>query len=145
MWQIWLIIAGVCLIIEIITTGFLVFWFSLGALLAMIVSLFTENIIIQTTLFIISSTILIFATKPFLKKFAKHDESVKTNVYSIIGKTGIVTTDIDSINGTGQIKVDGEIWSAIGEKELTISKGTEVEIKEIKGVKAIVAPLKLNV
>lgn len=145
MWQIWLIIAGVCLIIEIITTGFLVFWFSLGALLAMIVSLFTDNIIIQTTLFIISSTILIFATKPFLKKFAKHDESVKTNVYSIIGKTGIVTTDIDSINGTGQIKVDGEIWSAIGEKELTISKGTEVEIKEIKGVKAIVAPLKLNV
>ena len=145
MWQIWLIIAGVCLIIEIITTGFLVFWFSLGALLAMIVSLFTENIIIQTTLFIISSTILIFATKPFLKKFEKHDESVKTNVYSIIGKTGIVTTDIDSINGTGQIKVDGEIWSAIGEKELTISKGTEVEIKEIKGVKAIVAPLKLNV
>ena len=145
MWQIWLIIAGVCLIIEIITTGFLVFWFSLGALLAMIVSLFTENIIIQTTLFIISSTILIFATKPFLKKFAKHDESVKTNVYSIIGKTGIVTTDIDSINGTGQIKVDGEIWSAIGEKELTISKGTEVEIKEIKGVKAIVSPIKLNV
>lgn len=145
MWQIWLIIAGVCLIIEIITTGFLVFWFSLGALLAMIVSLFTDNIIIQTTLFIISSTILIFATKPFLKKFAKHDESVKTNVYSIIGKTGIVTTDIDSINGTGQIKVDGEIWSAIGEKELTISKGTEVEIKEIKGVKAIVSPIKLNV
>ena len=145
MWQIWLIIAGVCLIIEIITTGFLVFWFSLGALLAMIVSLFTDNIIIQTTLFIISSTILIFATKPFLKKFAKHDESVKTNVYSIIGKTGIVTTDIDSINGNGQIKVDGEIWSAIGEKELTISKGTEVEIKEIKGVKAIVSPIKLNV
>ena len=145
MWQIWLIIAGVCLIIEIITTGFLVFWFSLGALLAMIVSLFTDNIIIQTTLFIISSTILIFATKPFLKKFAKHDESVKTNVYSIIGKTGIVTTDIDSINGTGQIKVDGEIWSAIGEKELTISKGTEVEIKEIKGVKVIVSPIKLNI
>ena len=43
MWQIWLIIAGICLIIEIITTGFLVFWFSIGALLAMITSLFTNN------------------------------------------------------------------------------------------------------
>ena len=145
MWQIWLIIAGICLIIEIITTGFLVFWFSIGALLAMITSLFTNNIIIQTTIFIISSTILIFATKPFLKKFAKHNDSVKTNVYSIIGKTAIVTNDINSINGTGQIKVDGELWSAIGEKKLNIPKGTEVEIKEIKGVKVIVSPIKLNI
>lgn len=145
MWQIWLIIAGICLIIEIITTGFLVFWFSIGALLAMITSLFTNNITIQTTIFIISSTILIFATKPFLKKFAKHDDSVKTNVYSIIGKTAIVTTDIDSVNGTGQIKVDGELWSAIGEKELNIPKGTKVEIKEIKGVKVIVSPIKLKI
>lgn len=145
MWQIWLIIAGICLIIEIITTGFLVFWFSIGALLAMITSLFTNNITIQTTIFIISSTILIFATKPFLKKFAKNDDSVKTNVYSIIGKTAIVTTDIDSINGTGQIKVDGELWSAIGEKELNIPKGTKVEIKEIKGVKVIVSPIKLKI
>lgn len=145
MWQIWLIIAGICLIIEIITTGFLVFWFSIGALIAMITSLFTNNIIIQTTIFIISSTILIFATKPFLKKFAKHNDSVKTNVYSIIGKTAIVTNDINSINGTGQIKVDGELWSAIGEKKLNIPKGTEVEIKEIKGVKVIVSPIKLNI
>jgi membrane protein implicated in regulation of membrane protease activity len=145
MWQIWLIIAGVCLIIEIITTGFLVFWFSIGSLFAMIVSLFTDNIIIQTTVFVISSTILIFATKPFLKKFAKHDNTIKTNVYSIIGKTGIVVADIDPINSTGQIKVDGEVWSAISDKDISIPKGTEVEIKEIKGVKAIVSPIKLNV
>ena len=33
MWQIWLIIAGICLIIEIMTVGFLIFWFAIGALL----------------------------------------------------------------------------------------------------------------
>ena len=71
MWQIWLIIAGVCLIGEIMTTGFLVFWLSIGALLSMIVSFFTDNVIIQTAVFVISSAILIFATKPFVKKFAK--------------------------------------------------------------------------
>ena len=48
MWQIWLIIAGICLIIEIMTVGFLIFWFAIGALLAMVTSLFTDNIIIQT-------------------------------------------------------------------------------------------------
>ena len=142
MWQIWLIIAGVCLVIEIITVGFLIFWLAIGAILAMIVSFFTDNLIVQTAVFVISSTILIFATKPFLKKFTSNKESIKTNVYSIIGKVGIVTNDINSINGNGQIKVDGEVWSAIGENEINIPKGTEVEIIEIKGVKAIVSPKK---
>ena len=47
MWQTWIIIAGFCFIIEIATVGFLVFWFGIGALIAMIVSLFTTNIAIQ--------------------------------------------------------------------------------------------------
>ena len=140
MWQIWLIIAGVCLIGEIMTTGFLVFWLSIGALLSMIVSFFTDNVIIQTAVFVISSAILIFATKPFVKKFAK-TKDVKTNAYSIIGKNGIVTTDIDSINSKGQVKVDGETWSAVGKDDIDIQKGTEIEVLEIKGVKAIVKPV----
>lgn len=98
MWQIWLIIAGVCLIIEIMTVGFLIFWFAIGALVAMIVSLFTDNLIIQTAIFVISSTILIFATKPFVKKFVSNKNPIKTNVYSTVGKIGIVTKDINSIN-----------------------------------------------
>ena len=142
MWQIWLIIAGVCLIIEILTTGFLVFWFAVGALLSMFVSLFTDNIIIQTAIFIISSTILIFATKPFVNKFIHNKNNVKTNAFSLIGKTGIVTKNIDSINGNGQVKVNGEIWSAIGTDEINIQKDTEVKIEEIKGVKLIVSPIK---
>lgn len=41
----------------------------------------------------------------------------------------------------GQVKVDGEVWSAIGINDMNIPQGTEVEIKEIKGVKAIVSPI----
>ncbi|MCI8471030.1 MAG: NfeD family protein [Clostridia bacterium] len=141
MWQIWLIIAGICFIIEIMTVGFLIFWFAIGALLTMVVSLFTDNIIVQTSVFVISSTILIFATKPFVQKFVNQKSDIKTNVYSKIGKTGIVTKDIDSICSLGQVKVDGEVWSAIGLNDSTISQGTEVEIKEIKGVKVVVAPI----
>ncbi len=141
MWQIWLIIAGICLIIEIMTVGFLIFWFSVGALLTMIVSFFTDNLIIQTSVFVLSSTILIFATKPFVQKFVNKKEGIKTNVYSTVGKTGIVTKDINSIESCGQIKVEGEVWSAMGFNDMNIPQGTEVEIKEIKGVKAIVTPI----
>lgn len=139
-WYIWLILAGLFLIIEIFTLGFLVFWLSIGALLTMFVSFFTKNLIIQMSVFVVSSTILIFATKPFVKKFTENSQQIKTNVYYLIGKIGIVTKEINPIHSTGQIKVNGELWSAISKDEQTIPKGTEIEILEVNGVKVIVAP-----
>lgn len=141
MWQFWLIAAGVFFIVEMITVGFLVFWFGIGALLAMIVSFFTSNVIIQATVFIVSSTLLIFATKPFVKRFVKNNDTAPTNVYSIIGKRGKVTEEIDNIQGTGIVKVAGEEWSAICNGNTTIPKGTEVEVLEVRGVKVLVEPI----
>ena len=140
MWQVWLIIAGLFFVGEIATVGFLIFWFGIGALIAMIVSFFTSNIIIQTTIFVISSTILIFATKPFVKKFADVKRT-NTNVYSIIGKKALVIKTIDPIHSVGQIKINGEVWTAESENHQVIDEGSEVEILEIKGVKAIVKPI----
>ena len=142
MWQIWLIIAGICLIVEIFTVGFLIFWFSIGALIAMLISFFTTNVIIQTTVFIITSTILIFATKPFVKKFVDVKKT-NTNVYSIIGKKAFVIKNIDPIHSVGQIKINGEVWTAESENNQIIEEGSEVEILEIKGVKAIVKPVQV--
>ena len=141
MWQIWLIAAGVFLILEIFTMGFLVFWLSIGCLLAMLVSFVTNSIIIQTTVFVLSSGLLIFATKPLVNKFAEKDNT-KTNVYSLAGKKAIVIEDIDWSTGSGQIKIEGQVWSAKTSEQLNISKGTEVEIEKIEGVKAFVKPLK---
>ena len=141
MWYIWLIMAGIFLIAEIITVGFLIFWLSIGSLFAMITSLFTDNLVIQTAVFVISSTILIFVTKPFVKKFATNKNPIKTNVYSIIGKNGIVTQDINPIEAVGQIKISGEVWSATSQDNQIIPKDTKVRVLEIKGVKAIVEPV----
>ncbi len=142
MWQIWLIASGVFLIAEVFTVSFLVFWLSIGALLAMLVSFFTTNVVVQMTVFVISSGLLIFATRPLVNKLAKKDV-VSTNVYSIIGKRAIVVEDIDNNTGRGQIKVDGEIWSAKTQEQHSIPKGSEVEIESINGVKAYVKPINI--
>ena len=110
MWQYWLIASGVFFVGEIITVGFLLFWFGVAALIAMIVSFFTSNLIIQMTVFVISSVILIFATKPFVKKFV-NQKTVVTNALSIVGKKGIVLQEVDTMKG--QVKIGGEIWSAL--------------------------------
>ena len=137
MWQIWLLLAGLFFIGEMITVGFLIFWLGIGALLAMIVSFFTTNIIIQTAVFVIFSIILILATKPFVKRFVDVKKT-NTNVFSIIGKKALVIKEIDPINAKGQIKVNSEIWSAESENGEKIEEGSEVEIIRITGVKAIV-------
>lgn len=141
MWQIWLVLAVFFLALEIVTTGFLVFWFSIGALIAMCSSFFIESTIIQTTIFLISSTILLFATKSFVQKVTKKDMNIQTNVYSIQNKIGKVTLDINPIEGNGQIKVNGEVWSAKSSNDIPIPKDTEVLVEKIDGVKAIVRPL----
>ena len=142
MWHIWLIIAGVCFIIEMMTVGFLVFWFGVGALLTMIVSLiFPDNIILQASIFVISSTLLIFLTKPLVNKLSKSDKKVATNAFSIIGKKGIVTQDINETHGVGQIKIAGEVWSAKTADGSIIEKGTQIEVIKIDGVKAVVEPI----
>ena len=104
----------------------------------MIVSFFTDSIIIQATTFVISSSILIFATRKFVNFFTKNDKPNQVN--SVIGKVGKVTVDISPIDGKGQIKIGGDAWSAISENEEPIEKGTEVIITNITGVKAVVRP-----
>ena len=77
MWYYWLILAGIFLTIEIINSGFLIFWFTIGALIAMIISIFTSNVVIQASIFLIVSVILLFATRPFVQKVMKKKKKNK--------------------------------------------------------------------
>ncbi len=142
MWLLWLIISGFFFILEMATTGFLVFWLGLGALLTMVVSFFTQNIFIQTAVFVVSSILFIFLTRPFVDKFvSKKEKKIETNAYSIIGEKAIVTKEINSLKGVGQININGDIWSAKTENDQVIPSGTAVKILRIDGVKAVVASL----
>ena len=133
MWPFWLIIAGLCLVIEIYTVGFFIFWFGIGALFALLTSFFTNNLFIQIVVFLVSSSLLVILTKPLMKKFTKNAKTVPTNFFSLSGKKGIVTKKIDCNNSTGQVKVKGELWSAISDED--IEKDAKVKVLNIDGVK----------
>lgn len=139
MWYFWLILAGIFVIAEIATVGFLIFWLSLCSLCAMLTSFFTDNIIIQTAVFVVTSVLFIFLTRPLAKKLAKTDNTLVTNAFSIIGKKAIVIKEINPTLGVGQIKIDGQVWTAKSTNEEIISEGTEVLILNIDGVKAVVS------
>jgi len=142
MWYIWLIAAGVFFISEIATEGFLICWLGVGAVLAMLTSFICNNVFIQTLVFVVSSVLLILLTKPLVNKYIKNSKTVITNSNALIDKTGIVTIAINSLEATGQVKVNGEIWSAKSEENTIIEKDTKVKILKIDGVKLVVAPIK---
>ena len=139
MWLVWLVIAGALFVGEILTAGFLLLWFAIAAVIAMLVSFVTTNLFIQVLVFVIVSILLLIFTRPLLSKYVKSNNTI-TNSNAIIGKMAIVTEEISFLNSTGQINVDGEVWSAkTMDPNLTIPKGSRVEIIGIDGVKACVA------
>ena len=59
-------------------------------------------------------------------------------VYSIINKTAVVTKEINTAEGVGQISINGDIWSAKTKDDTVIPENTKVKVLDIDGVKAVV-------
>lgn len=134
-WLFWLILIVVLTVIEVATVNLLTIWFVMSGIVALIVSFFTDNIVITSSVFIILGVILLFTTRPLFTRVLK-SKNEKTNLDRVIGMTGVVTEEIKK-NVIGEVRVDGKKWSAIANK--TIKVGEEVQIEKIEGVKLIVS------
>ena len=130
----WLILFVILIILELCTINLTTIWFAFGALLAYVTSLFFDNVIIQTTVFLVVSVATLIFTRPIVKKYLLKKPS-RTNADMLIGKVGIVTKEIVKDN-VGEVKIDGKYWSAKSNKK--IKEGSKVEILSIEGVKLIV-------
>ncbi|NCB75197.1 MAG: NfeD family protein [Clostridia bacterium] len=138
---IWIGVAVLFAIIEAATMGLTTIWFSAGGVVACIASILGAPVSVQIIVFIVSSILLLYFTKPLAEKKLKIG-SEKTNVEALAGQIGIVTEDITP-HSTGQVKINGQIWTAIADRqEVTIFQETEVKILRVEGVKLIVTPIK---
>lgn len=133
----WLIAAIAFGFIEAITLGIATIWFSIGALIAWVFSLFNTPLWVQIVVFLVSSSVLLYFTRPIAQKYLKIGHT-KTNAETIKGKTGIVIKEIDNLQGTGQVKVGGQIWSAKTYNDEKVPEDSIVEILDIQGVKLVV-------
>ena len=135
---IWLALAVIFLIIEAITVGLATIWFAAGAFAAFVLSLLNVPVLAQVVIFLaVSCCLLVFTRKIFVEKLRTGSES--TNVDALIGETGIVTEEIRPLT-VGQVKINGQVWSALGKDDETIEKDRLVKVIAIEGVKLIVLP-----
>lgn len=141
-YMIWLIVAVAAAVIEGATMGLASIWFVPPALIVLLLSLTGIPLWLQIVIFVVLSILAFVFLYPWAKKHLKLGKT-KTNYEAVIGKTGVVLLTIDNMKAEGQVKVDGQIWSAKSSVEdVLIEKGKEVKILEVKGVKIICEELK---
>ena len=137
---IWLIVFVVLVIIEIITMGLTTIWFAGGALVATLAAAVHAPLCVQIVLFLVVSALLLFFTRPVAVKYFNKDR-VRTNVERLIGQQAIVISEINNLQGIGQVTVNGQEWSARStDEEAAIPVGCVVIIERVSGVKLIVTP-----
>lgn len=130
MFYFWLSLVIFLGFMEVITINLVSVWFVISGLVALAISFFTDNFVIQFAVFVILGIILLATTKSTLEK--KLIKKEKTNFDRVIGMKGIVTEEITK-NEVGEVKVDGKKWSAVSKQSFKI--GDEVKILKINGVK----------
>ncbi len=138
----WLGLAVLLGIIEAGTLGLVTIWFAIGSLIAMLVALAGLGFQWQFTAFMIASLVLLYFTKPFLKKFLKQ-KTERTNADMVLGEKGKVVQRISHFNNTGQVRVKGQIWTAKAFDRSEIEVDELVEVLEINGVTLLVR--KINI
>ena len=145
MWLVWLSVAIIALIVEVVTTALVSVWVCAGALVAMILALCGADLLVQViamaVVTVITFVICMIWIKPRLDERKKRFVQ-PTNADRCIGSEGVVIKDIDPVNGKGQIKVDGQVWSA--KAPVAIAEGTTVKVTALEGVKAVVEPVQDN-
>ncbi len=140
----WLIVLIVCIGIELPTLGLTTIWFAGGALVAIFAAVVGAPIWLQAVLFIVVSLLLLFFTRPVAVKYFNKDR-VKTNVESMVGRQAIVISEIDNLQGIGQVTVGGQEWSArSADDQVSIAVGAVVTVVAINGVKLVVKEQQLQ-
>ncbi len=135
---VWLVILVVLVIIELVTMGLTTIWFAGGALVAAIAALLRVPFSVQTILFLLVSAVLLFFTRPLAVKYFNKDR-IRTNAESLVGRQAIVISEIDNLQGTGQVNVGGMEWSARTKEDgVRLPVGTVTTVLAINGVKLVV-------
>lgn len=135
---VWLVILVTLVVIELATMGLTTVWFAGGALVAALASLLRLPIFVQVILFLVVSGLLLYFTRPLAVKYFNKDR-VRTNAESLVGRQAIVISEIDNLQGIGQVSVGGMEWTARSKRDDTpLPVGAVVIVLAINGVKLIV-------
>ena len=128
---IWLAVAAVMAVVEVVSFGLITMWFVIGALAA-----FAANLLGADLLFLVVSVVCLVALRPV---FVKYRDRGKQEEPTHVGQTAVVVEDVDNEGLTGRVETDNRMtWAARSADGSFIPQGAVVRIVGQESVKLIV-------
>ncbi len=135
----WIVVAVIFFIAEIVTPSFFLMWFGVGALSASIASVFLADVVTQGVVFVGISLMLVVLSRPIANRLTKKPP-IGAVVDALIGQKARVITEIDSDKNTGRVRVGKEEWAADADER--IGEGENVEVVRVEGTHVIVKKIR---
>ncbi len=138
MWIWWTVLGVILIVAEVFTSGFVLLWFGIGALLAALAGIVgLDSLPLQFLIFAITSIALTAASRTiFAKHFSPHQtlSALKMGVDALPGRIGIVVSSSHGALNEGAVKVYGSTWTAYpAEGEEPLEAGDRVAVDKVQG------------
>lgn len=133
-WLIWGVLALLLLILELLTSGFLLGCFGMAALLSALTAAVGLSLAWQLLFFAAGSLITLYLLRPMLLKLQGGKPDTRTGMDALLGKTARVVEAINNQEGKGYVMIDGDTWRAISLDDEPIAKGRTVLIVRYESI-----------
>jgi membrane protein implicated in regulation of membrane protease activity len=138
-WLIWLILAAVLGIAELLTLTLAFALIAVAAGAAAAVASADVGLPLQLAAFVVTAGAGLGLVRPLAMRHIRQPPALRTGVAALIGRKAIV---IEEVTGhSGRIRINGELWSSRAyDDTLVIPAGSTVDVIQIEGATALVYP-----
>jgi membrane protein implicated in regulation of membrane protease activity len=138
-WIVWLVVAAVLGVAELMTTTFALGIIAIGALVAAGAGAMRLGIPFQLLAFVVASAAGLGFVLPIARRHIKQPPLLKTGPAALVGRSARVLEEVTEHGG--RVRIGGEIWSARSyDESLIIPVGRVVDVMQIEGATALVYP-----
>jgi membrane protein implicated in regulation of membrane protease activity len=139
-WIVWLIVAAVLGVAELLTMTFAFGLIAVAAVVAAVVGAFHLDLALQLVAFVAAAGAGLGVVRPIAIRHVKQPPSLRTGTAALVGRSAVVLEEVNE--HSGRVRIDGEEWSSRPylDESLVIPVGTKVDVMQIKGATALVYP-----
>ena len=128
MWQAWLLLGIIFLILELTNGDFFIMCFAIGSVFAAIASAVSDSLVVQIITFAVFTLLSLAFVRPVaLRWLHKNEDTRVSNADALIGREGRVSEPIPA-GGYGRVAIDGDDWKAESADGTEIAKGEKVTV-----------------
>jgi membrane protein implicated in regulation of membrane protease activity len=139
-WVIWLVVAVVFGVAEVLNLSLYLFPFAIGAGAATLVALAGGGAVLAWPVFAVLTAASFGILRPIAQRHVNMPPQIRTGTAALVGRHAIVLERIENDLASGSVRLDGEVWSARAyDRDDVFETGTRVQVMEIRGATALVS------